>query len=71
MTDPEKGVYSMLKPTYKQKKQYDTWYSFKKEMELYLCCHIENVLWLKIKPKKALPWNEIDMRRSISAMFKN
>ena len=51
----------MLKTIHKQRKQYDNWYSFKKDMELYLWCHIENVLWLKIKPKKGSPWNETDM----------
>jgi hypothetical protein len=61
----------MIKTTRKQHKQYDNWYSFKKDMELYLWCHIDNVLWLKIKPKKALPWYESDMKMAMSAMFKN
>jgi hypothetical protein len=64
----------MLKTIHKQRRQYDTWYAFKKDMELYLWCHIENVLWLKIKPRKALPWNQTDMGTAIAAItasFKN
>jgi hypothetical protein len=48
---------------------YDTWYAFKKEMESTLCCHIDNPLWLEIKPKKALPWNNLDMRSALNRVL--
>jgi hypothetical protein len=49
--------------------QYDTWFAFKKDLELMLWCHIDNSLWLKIKPKKALPWHESDMKATLSRML--
>jgi hypothetical protein len=50
--------------------KYDTWYAFKKDLESYLWCHIDNVLWLKIKPKKALPWFESDMQTALSRVLR-
>jgi hypothetical protein len=61
----------MQKSINRNRTQYDTWYAFKKDLELYLWCHLDNALWLKIKPKKALPWYESDMRTAIYAIFKN
>ena len=37
---------------------YDTWYGFKKDLES-LCGHpVLNSLWLRVKPKEALPWGK-------------
>ena len=50
--------------------QYDTWDDFKRDLELYLWCHLENSLWLKIKPQKELPWNDLDMQTAILNILK-
>jgi hypothetical protein len=50
--------------------RYDTWYAFKKEAESTLMCHIDNPLWLKIKPKKALPWHGADMQVALARLLK-
>jgi hypothetical protein len=42
--------------------QFETLNAFKKEIELQLWCHLDNELWLKIMPKKALPWHISDMQ---------
>lgn len=60
----------MLKRIAKNRIQYDTWYAFKKELELDLWCHIDNALWLKIKPKKALPWYGSDMQVALSRILR-
>jgi hypothetical protein len=48
-------------------KEYTTWYAFKKDLEDHLWGHVENDTWLKVKPKRALPWDESDM---LIALFK-
>ncbi len=59
----------MLK-TCSRQKQYDTSDAFKKDLELNLWCHIDNALWLKIKPHKALPWYSTDMRVALSRILR-
>jgi hypothetical protein len=59
----------MLKTIQKTAVQYDTWYAFKKELENTLWCHIPNDIWLEIKPKKALPWDDSDMRASLDNLL--
>ena len=49
---------------------YETWEAFKKDLELNLWCHLENALWLKIKPRKALPWYGSDMEATLSRILK-
>jgi hypothetical protein len=48
--------------------RYDTWSAFKQDLELNLWCHVENSLWLKIKPKRPLPWHDSDMEAAISQL---
>jgi hypothetical protein len=50
--------------------EYDTWYAFKRDLERYLWCHIDNHLWLKIKPKKALPWFGSDMQTALTRVLR-
>ena len=50
--------------------QYDTLDDFKRDLELYLWCHLENSLWLKIKPKTELPWNDLDMQTALFNILK-
>ncbi len=49
---------------------YATWYAFKKDLEFKLWCHLENALWLKIKPKKRLPWHGADMETALSRILR-
>jgi hypothetical protein len=61
---------STLNSVTRNKPRYDTWYAFKRDLELNLWCHLENALWLKIKPKKALPWYGSDMEIALSRILK-
>jgi hypothetical protein len=59
-----------LKTRSGKRTRYDTWYAFKKDLESNLWCHLENGLWLKIKPKKALPWHGADMDVALKRVLK-
>jgi hypothetical protein len=61
----------MQKVTTRNNRQYETWYAFKRELELNLWCHIANDVWLEIKPKKALPWDDADLKKALTASFFN
>jgi hypothetical protein len=61
----------MQKQMKRKPAQYDTWYDFKKDLETRLWCHIENGLWLKIKPKKALPWHGAEMETALSRLLES
>ena len=37
---------------------YDTWYGFKKDLESLCGYPIINSLWLRVKPREALPWGK-------------
>jgi len=37
---------------------YDTWYGFKKDLESLYGFPILNSLWLRVKPREALPWGK-------------
>jgi hypothetical protein len=50
--------------------RYDLWNSFKQDLESNLGCHVENGLWLKIKPRKALPWHGSDMEVALARILK-
>jgi hypothetical protein len=60
----------MYKTAAGRRTRYDIWYTFKKDLESNLGCHVENGLWLKIKPKKALPWFGADMQVALSRIIK-
>jgi hypothetical protein len=45
--------------------RYDTWNTFRKEVEKRLGHYLNNNLWLQAKPKKALPWFDSDLDESI------
>ncbi len=53
-----------------QQRQYDTWYAFKRELEQILWCHVDNALWFRIKPQKALPWYGADMQVALSRILR-
>lgn len=56
-------------PSHGQK--YDTWYDFKRDLET-LCGHpVLNTLWLRIKPRTALPWNKSNLRSTLSKLNKD
>jgi hypothetical protein len=48
---------------------YKTWYEFKRDLELKLGCGLPVEIWLRTKPKKALPWNNFDFRTSLAAIM--
>ncbi len=54
----------------KRRIEYNTWYAFKKDLELILWCHLANDVWLRVKPRKPLPWHEPDMLASLSEFMK-
>jgi hypothetical protein len=45
--------------------EYETWYEFKRELQRRSGVVLLNELWLRIKPKYALPWNESHMREAM------
>ena len=45
--------------------KYETWYEFKKDLEANLGCHLVNELWLQLKPKAPLPWDDSNMRLAL------
>lgn len=49
---------------------YETWFAFKRDLESKLCCRLNNVTWLKIQPKKPLPWSGFDMRVALSRILR-
>jgi hypothetical protein len=59
----------MLNTIQKPAVRYNNWCVFKKELENNLWCHIPNDIWLKIKPQKALPWDDTDMQVSLAALL--
>jgi hypothetical protein len=58
-----------LKTLNERNLKYPTWQAFKTDLELNLWCHLSNDIWLQIKPKRALPWDESDMRTTIAAII--
>jgi hypothetical protein len=44
---------------------YSNWYDFKKELQARTGVFILNEEWLKIKPKTALPWSELEMKDAV------
>ena len=52
----------------KQVSQYTTWYDFRKQLADQLGYVPLNSLWLEVKPKSPLPWNNADMRVVLSTV---
>lgn len=50
--------------------RYDTWNTFKKDLELNLGHFLPNNLWLKSKPKKPLPWSNTDMKEAFMSLLR-
>jgi len=50
--------------------RYDTWNTFKKDLELNLGHFLPNNLWLISKPKKPLPWSNTDMKEAFLSLLK-
>jgi hypothetical protein len=48
---------------------YKTWYEFKRDLEVKLGCGLPVEIWLRTKPKKALPWDLFDFRTSLAAII--
>lgn len=44
---------------------FETWYDFKKVLESNFGKFIPNDLWLQVKPKNPLPWDESDLHTSL------
>jgi hypothetical protein len=42
--------------------EYKTWDTFKRELESNLGRWLTVDLWLRTKPKKPLPWNDVDLQ---------
>jgi hypothetical protein len=49
---------------------YATWDAFKRDLELNSGHFLPVDWWLRVKPKKALPWDNLDMQSSLSAVAK-
>ncbi len=47
-------------------RDYKTWDVFKRDLEVKLGWWLTVDLWLRVKPRKHLPWNEVDMQTSLS-----
>jgi hypothetical protein len=47
---------------------YTTWYGFKKDLESLGGSFLPVDWWLRIKPKKALPWTRLDMQDSLAGL---
>ena len=47
---------------------YSTWYDFKKELERRLGHSVLNLDWLEVKPRAPLPWNNANMRTTLSTL---
>jgi hypothetical protein len=45
---------------------YKTWYDFKRKLESELGRGLPVDLWLRTKPRKPLPWDETDLRVTLS-----
>ena len=45
--------------------QYYAWDIFKRDLELNLGHYVPISLWLQMKPKKPLPWSDVDLQSTI------
>ncbi len=53
-------------------KSYETWYEFKRDLQARVGHGIYPSEWLRVKPKKALPWNAATMNSIVlSYIVKN
>jgi hypothetical protein len=59
----------MLDTRVYSQKDYKTWDTFKRALESRLGRWLTVDLWLRTKPKKPLPWNEADLRNSLSEVL--
>jgi hypothetical protein len=49
---------------------YRTWDLFKKDLERTSGYFLPVDWWLRVKPKKPLPWDHVDMQNSLAAVAK-
>ncbi len=49
-----------------QIKEWETWQEFKDQIEAEVGFYIPVYVWLEIRPKRPLPWNEGDYRTLIA-----
>jgi hypothetical protein len=56
---------AMLHP----QKEYKTWGTFERDLESKLGRWVTADLWLRTKPNKPLPWNDVDLRTSLSEVL--
>lgn len=49
---------------------YPTWYEFKKDVQKELGRSILNQEWLRLKPKKPLPWDESCKQSTLAKLKK-
>ena len=47
---------------------YMTWYEFKKDLEKQLGYSLSNWWWIDVKPKAPLPWDDSQLKASLSAL---
>ncbi len=50
--------------------QYRTWYDFKRVLESKLGHALSVNLWLRVKPRNPLPWDESDLATSFAEVTK-
>jgi hypothetical protein len=51
--------------------QYTTWYEFKKDLERKLGHSLSNWQWMDIKPRAPLPWDDAQLKATLSALTGN
>jgi hypothetical protein len=52
------------------REQYYAWDIFKKDLELNLGHYVPISLWIQMKPKKPLPWSDVDLQETLSYIEK-
>jgi hypothetical protein len=47
-------------------REWEEWYQFKDDLEATVGFYIPVSVWVEIRPKRSLPWNEIDFQILVS-----
>lgn len=50
--------------------EYKTWYTFERDLKRKLGRFLNVDMWLNSKPKKFLPWNDVDLQTSLSEVLR-
>ena len=50
--------------------EYDTWYEVKRDCEKLVGTGLSNRIWLRVKPRAPLPWNDTDKAVVLSRIIR-